>query len=128
MNFTDYLGNPVHVGDIIVYPYTVGSSSAALNTAVIESIDDIIPDNPSDPYCTTGRLHKDRSEKWPTPRNIVGSSYDPDAVHPGFPSRTGRYRRNDAKAYMVKVKKSDTGKSVTLKNIDRIVVVSSLVH
>lgn len=120
--YTDYLGTPVKVGDTIVYPVASGSSSATLTTAVVEAIDDIVLDNPSDPTDRQGYLHKDRHDKWPTTRTVAGKYID------------GKYVRDDSKAYMLKVKRIadggrpvDSHRSVTIRNVDRIVVVTTLV-
>lgn len=119
-NYTDYLGNPVHVGDTIVYPVQQGSSAANLTTGEIVAIDEIVPDEPWNPHCTTGQLHRDRNQQYPPTRSIA-ARWDRDAC---------KLYRLDDKAYMLKVRRhdSDGNKQVTLKNVDRVVVVSSLVQ
>lgn len=125
--YTDYLGTPVKVGDTIVYPVASGSSSATLTIAVIEAIDDIVLNNPSDPTDRSGYLHKERHDRRPTTRIVAGKR-----VADG--TKWGKYVRDDSKAYMLKARRIadgsrlvDSHRSVTLKNVDRIVVVTPMV-
>jgi hypothetical protein len=114
--YTDYLGNSVAVGDTIVYPKCSGSSSADLNMAVIAEILPIIPRDPSDPACRSGYLWSDRKLRYPPYRAIL--------------------RGDLSKAYILKVKRTRDGSGnykiwtdrlVTLSNVDRIVVVTSVI-
>jgi hypothetical protein len=119
-NYTDYLGNPVSVGDTIIYPVQQGSSAANLAAGEVIAIEDIIPRDPSDPYCTEGHLHRDRNQQYPPMRRIAGVWDD----------RQLKMRRRDDKAYMLKVRRDPEwqggNKQVTLKNVDRVVVVTRL--
>lgn len=119
-NYTDYLGNPVRVGDTIVYPVQQGSSAANLTMGEVIAIDDLIPEDPSNPYCCDGYLHRDRNQQYPPTRRIAGT-WDRDQR---------KFLRDDSKAYMLKVrrdpKREGGNKQVTLKNVDRIVVVTGL--
>lgn len=127
--YTDYLDNPISVGDIVVYPRQRGSSAADLNTAVVVAIDDIIPNNPSDPKDCSGQLHKDRRQKSPPYRTIISRLLQNGA-------HANDYERDDSKAYMLSVKRIRDGsrsgtvynpeRITTLKNVDRVIVVTSL--
>lgn len=117
-HYTDYLGNPVSVGDTIVYPVQQGSSAANLSMGEVLAIDDIIPRDPSDPYCCVGYLHRDLNKQYPPRRDIAGR-WDRDER---------RFLRLDDKAYMLQVRRldSDGNKKVHIKNVDRVVVVTRL--
>lgn len=130
--FTDYLDNPIHVGDTITWPTCSGSSAADLNMGVVKEIREIIPYNPSDPADRLGYLHEDRLQEHPTARMIAGRWVTAPHLQNGY----GDYLRDDSKAYMLRVEKHRGGadgrtveknKMVTLKNVDRVVVVTSLV-
>ncbi len=116
--YTDYLGNPVQVGDLVAYPMCTGSAAADTNLAVIEEIVPIHPLDPSDPNCRRGYTKAD----------LLKCDCG-DYVLP----RT--FKTHD-KAYTVKVTRRRSGAydhpiagnlRVTLKNVDRMIVVSSLV-
>lgn len=128
--YTDYLGNPINVGDVIVYPIKSGSSAADLNTAIIVAIDDLIPVNPQDPTSSRAYAIKDRRKADPAARHIpMRWTYTINAPY-------GDAVRDDSKAYMLTVQRIREGASghvvanpqrkVTLTNVDRVVVVSSL--
>lgn len=140
-NYTDYLGQPVHVGDLITYPTCSGSSAANLNLGVILEIDDIIPDDPNDLKNFHGSLHKDRNKAYPPRRRITGRWQKV----PGSPLPGGQDAlRDDSKAYQLVVRRLREGyggwriwtrakaderlRKVTVKNVDRIVVVSRLAN
>lgn len=132
MNYTDYLDNPIHVGDTITWPTCSGSSSADLNMGVVQEIREIIPNNPGDLTDRGGYLHEDRLKEHPPHRDIPGRWVKAPHLQNGY----GDYLRDDSKAYMLRVEKTRDGcdgrkvekyKAVTLKNVDRVVVVTSLV-
>lgn len=129
--YTDYLGNPINVGDVIVYPIKSGSSAADLNTALVIAIDDLIPVNPHDPTSTRAYARKDRAKADPPSRSIPKRWV--------YGKSTGSYgdaHRDDSKAYMLTIQRLREGASghvvghpqrkITLTNVDRVVVVSSL--
>lgn len=128
---TDFLGNEIHVGDIIVYPSARGSSAADVTLGEVLMIDKI-RDTGKDGRA--GFLESQRG-KDPFRRGI----YDipakwilkPDPDDPQFP----RVRVPDwSKAYVLKVKKIPTGVAwgerseaiVRIKNVDRVVIVTSV--
>lgn len=136
--YTDYLGTPVHVGDVITYPICSGSSAADLNLGVVLAIDDLIPNKPGDPKDRSAYLHRDRNKQSPPRREIPGRW----KVHARADMRTdlpsgGDFFRDDSKAYMLQIRRvwegyagwklwrpEDALRKVSVKNVDRIVVVT----
>lgn len=117
-NYTDYFGNPVRVGDTIIYPIQRHSTAADLSMGEVIAIDDIIPRDPSDPYCCDGYLYRDRDKQFPPERRIAGV-WDRDQR---------KWFRCDDKAYILQVRRigSEGNKKVYVKNVDRVVVVTEL--
>jgi hypothetical protein len=137
MNYTDYLGNCIAVGDSIVYPTCSGSSAADLNQGVVTEIIPITPEDPADPKNRRGSIPGDAAK--PYVRRLIPGRWDPGAAHPM--NKIGRvygdFVRDDSKAYMLRVRRTregstqsaifDPNRVVSLKNVDRVVVITSLV-
>lgn len=128
--FTDYLGQPLAVGDIVVYPVSRGSS-CDLAMGRIEVMDEIIPDNPHDPLCWTGILYKDRL-RLDAPKRGIPVRYE--AAHG---RSLGHYVRDDSKAYIASVRplRQDArnvyvvhDRAVRILKVDRFVKVTSIVE
>ena len=135
MTYTDYLGNPIAVGDIIAYPTCTGSSSADMNLAVVTEILDLIPNYPNDLTKNTAYLQSDL-KKQPPPRRHITNRFIPDDPQPANGSKwflQGTYERDDSKAYVLRVRKLRDGyanryrqqdRAVILKNVERAIVVT----
>lgn len=131
-NNTDYLGNPVGIGDIFVYPTQTGSSAADMNMARVTAIDEIVGFDPNDPTARDGYLHCDRNQEYP-PRRTVPAKWIPDPLTSGH---TSIVVRDDSKCYRIRAKRLrmtaegyriyNPDRTITIRNVDRIVVVSSL--
>lgn len=128
ITFTDYLGRPIEPGDIIVYPTAVGSSSADLNMARIEVVDPLVPSPTGHGHCYESMAHKQHATR---------------ALPIKWTKKDGEHVRevDHSKAYGLKVKKLKQGSSTfgessyenadrlfNLRNVDRVVVVTSLVN
>lgn len=120
----DMLGNEVRVGDLIVYPTAQGSSSAQMNFADVEAIDDIVK-LPSG----TWTLHCYRNRQHPT-------VYMPQGVHEqtGPTYRDRKFIPDPDRSYVLRVLKLDNyyagyskPKVTILKNIDRVTVVTGII-
>lgn len=131
MPYTDYLDNPIAKGDVIVYPTASGSSSAELNTARVVDVVPIYPVDPNDETCRRGFTQEDLDKgRDYGGRDIVGKWVKRADLQSG----SGDYLRDDSKAYLLRVVKLNRSKSiwihsertVLLKNVDRVVVVSKL--
>lgn len=139
MTYTDYLGNPIAVGDKIVYPTQVGSSAANMNLAEVVEILDLIPNNPSDPDDASAQLATDARKAY-SPRRLIATKFIPDDPQPanaGKWYRTGTFVRDDSKAYVLRIKKLRDAYSSQriqenrinmLKNVDRVIVVTGMVN
>lgn len=130
--FTDYLGNPINDGDVIVYPTAAGSSSADMNVAVVKEIDPIVEELGSPSlYCYASMRTKANHATVPFPTNNVEND-DPNGP---------KWKRVPApeRAYGLKVRKLKDGRRefgklsfenperiFTLRNVDRVTVVTSL--
>lgn len=127
---TDFLGNEIHVGDIIAYPSQQGSSAAKMKLAEVVTIDKI-RDTGKDGRAgfLESQRHKDPGRR---------GYYDIPSTWVPAPGPFGLERVPDwSKAYVVKVKKIITdgydarhnqghGRPVQIKNVDRIVIVTSV--
>lgn len=139
MTYTDYLGNPITVGDTIAYPTCSGSSSAWINLGYVAEILDLIPHNPSDLEDCTAYLQDDLKKAHP-PRRLIATRFIPDDPQPPTASkwyRKGINERDDSKAYVLRIRKlrDDLGSAwnqqdrlVMLKNVDRVIVVTGMVN
>jgi hypothetical protein len=121
--FTDYLGNPIKPGDIIVYPTAVGSSSADMNMARVEVVDPLVLSPTGHGYCYQSMVNKQHATRQ-LPKKEVRAE-DGTRVWVDSPE----------KAYGLKIKKLKHGRLTyeesdrlfNLRNVDRVVVVTSLV-
>lgn len=139
MTYTDYLGNPIAVGDKIVYPTQVGSSAANMNLAEVVEILDLIPKSPGDLSDSSAYLQLDLKKAYPPDRKIT-TKFIPDDPQPADGNKwylTGEHRRDDSKAYILRIKKLRESYSsawlqqdriVMLKNVDRVIVVTGMVN
>lgn len=131
--FTDYLGNPIAVGDIIIYPTAAGSSSADMNVAVVKEIDPIVEElgRPGS-YCYESMRHKPGHATVSFPMKTVPNPEEggqPRTILVPAPER----------AYGLKVRKLKDGtrdfgaysyenpeRLFTIRNVDRVTVVTRL--
>lgn len=139
MTYTDFLGNPIAVGDMIVYPACSGSTAADLNLGQVTEILDLIPKNPSDPNDTKAYLQIDLNKQNPPSRRIC-TRFIPDDPQPADAHRwyrKGTSERDDSKAYVLRVRKIRSGytseyieqdRASMVKNVDRVVVVTGRVN
>jgi hypothetical protein len=119
---------------VITYPICSGSSAADLNLGVILTIEDIIPNNPSYHKDFNGHTERDRKKAYASPRRIAGRwQPDPNSKLP----HGGDFQRDDSKAFICTVRRVWEGyggwriwrpeyalRKVSVKNVDRIVVVT----
>jgi hypothetical protein len=134
MIYTDYLGNSIWKGDYIVYPTATGSSAADMNFAVVEDVVPITPEKPEDPTCRRGSIPGDERKAHPPYRTIPGKWVKRPDLQNGY----GDFLRDDSKAYQLRVRKlrdHDSGRAIsnpsriiTLKNVDRVVVVTRIAN
>lgn len=128
--FIDFLGNPINVGDVVVYPTASGSSSAQMNLALVDTIDPIVELGPNE-FVHQSQLKKKDPTLVSYPRKWVSG--------PGG-SRTKRVNAPE-RAYRLAVKKLADADSVFgtavyenperrfyITNVDRVVVVGELGH
>lgn len=139
MTYTDYLGNPIAVGDTIVYPTCSGSTAADLNLGQVTEILDLIPKNPSDPKDTKAYLQADLKKQY-QPNRWIATRFIPDDPQPTDSNkwyRKGTSVRDDSKAYVLRVRKLRSGynsqyieqdRASMVKNVDRVVVVTGRVN
>lgn len=139
MIYTDFIGNPIAVGDTIVYPTCSGSSSAEMNMAVVEEILDLTPHRPQDLSKFSAYLQSDLRKAHP-PQRTIATRFIADDPQPAGQSRwfrAGKYERDDSKAYALRVRKTRDGykkswspqdRLVMLKNVERVVVVTGMVN
>ena len=100
--FVDHFGQPINVGDQIVYPVVYGSSGAELAHAVIDRIVPLV-EVPGDWWSVAPHVRVDQQhKKYPT-------EYYPKFFTPG---------KVDYKyAYVLSVKLADNGRPSTVKNV-----------
>lgn len=131
--YTDYVGNPIKVGDRVVYPVKTGSSAANLVLARVVDIIDIHPENPSDLEHDLGFTDEDirqgKTKSWEARK--IASRWIAKPGHPNGP--VGDRQRADDKAYILKVQRLQDGwggwmrvntdKITTVHNVSNVVVV-----
>lgn len=141
--FLDMLGNPINVGDTVVYPAAAGSSAAQLHTAVVTEIVPISPKDPLDPSCAFGYTSTgtgiDSTRRSLVRRQVPGTDVI-ETAHTGitgyaYTSRRYQFEYDPDRLFLLRVRRVKKGLSdpagkerpgVMLKNIDRVVVVTSL--
>lgn len=122
--FTDYLGNPINPGDIVIYPTCTGSSSADTNLGRVAEIIPLVPKpgtwlstgcNSRQPYVREDQQFKrGATEYFPTRYNRLTKQFDQDkSLH--YVLRIQRYS-GDAWG----------DKLHFIKNVNRVTVVTSL--
>ena len=131
--FTDFLDNPISVGDIVTYPVASGSSSADMVIAYVVEIDPIVKG--ADGYWRFASMEA----KSPSKRGY-GCSYPRRTQRTG-PGRYDYEHVDDpSKAYRIRVKRIRDGQNsltpggsydnaervVTVHNVDRVTVVTPL--
>jgi hypothetical protein len=128
--FTDFLNNPVNVGDVVIYPQSQGSSSAHIQTGRIVAMDEIIKASNGDVFLHSKRHKRGEYTGLRYPTKTVPAVPDPQTWQD--------YDQVDdpTKAYHAKVQKiakdvrtggwKEDGKPVTIRNVDRLTVVTSL--
>lgn len=139
MSFTDYLDNPISVGDLIIYPTAQGSSSADMNLARVIEVDPLVKgqgESGRTDWHFASNLHKP-----PSKRPYSGERY-PTRYFP-TPDDSWHTEPDPAKAYRLIVKRirdgqkslqrtnsayDDPDRLVYLKNVDRVTVVTGLVN
>lgn len=126
--YTDFLHNPVKVGDLIVYPTCSGSSSADMNLARVTDIIPVIPYHPEDPANRDGRTEYDwaRDEKGQyAPTRLIAGRWDAESE---------KCLRDDCKSFLIKATRlragyasyrGDEPSDVRITNVERVVVVES---
>jgi hypothetical protein len=142
-NFLDMFGNPVNVGDTIVYPAAAGSSAAQMSVAEVSQIIPIVPKDPKNPECRVGHTQTgtkiDQTDRVLFQRRVPGAPSE--TVTSTYGNRTYSYEKfpheyDPDRMYILRVKRVREGSDdfeqqartgVVLKNIDRIVVVTGLV-
>lgn len=126
---TDYFQQPLAVGDTIVYPVASGSSSATLSVAKIDRIDELIPNDPSDPECRRGTKYAQRHQ--PFAERIqyeLMMKYDPTRTFV-YNGRThkGGYVYDPTKLFKLRVltyndfRREWMTKPSWIKNVDRVI-------
>lgn len=131
--YTDYVGNPIKVGDRVVYPVKSGSSAATMVLAKVVDIVDIHPEDPSDLENRGGYTDDDiKNGRYPRGRTrTIPARWLPNPEHPNGP--VGIHQRADDKAYILKVQRLQDGwgrwmrvkkdKITTVHNVTNVVVV-----
>jgi hypothetical protein len=131
--FTDFLDNPINVGDTIIIPFHRGSSSVGLNIAVVENIDELIPFEPANPEHLYGYLDKQRNRPInERTRHEIHSDWletaeEMETIRKFNPNARWTRVRDMAKAYQLDVRHPGAKKTNRIKRVDRVVVVTSLV-
>jgi hypothetical protein len=136
--FTDFLNNPINVGDVIVYPQSQGSSSAHIQTGRVVHIDEMVKDLANgEVYLYSKRNKRDAYShlRWPT-FSVLNPHYDDSKDFDWTTNPKWVNVDDNAKAYQLKVQKIkfsreegrwvDEGKPVTIKNVDRCTVITAL--
>lgn len=121
---TDFLGNPINVGDTVLYPTTL-SSSIYMNVGRVEVIDELVSTQHDGIYVRHSERFKAHPVVFELSRHQVVDPY------------TGQveYVEDLTKAYTLKVKKlsqdgrevSSDARSVNITAVERVVVITSLV-
>lgn len=123
---TDYLDQPLSVGDRILYAVSYGSSGVGLEQAIIEQIEELVPLDPNNPECRYGYKYSERLK--PTTARVeldlVVKWERYDVVRNG---RRSRYVYDPHKLFKLKVRtfnrftQQPADKPTWLKNVDRVV-------
>lgn len=135
--FTDYLNNPIAVGDVIIYPQSQGSSSAHIQAGRVIAIDEIIKDSINGDVYLHSKRHQRGSYsglRYPT-FTVPDPSYDVRQPY-GKNNRPWKQEDDPSKAYQLKIQKikrdlqtgdwKEEGKPVTIRNVDRATVITPL--
>lgn len=112
--YTDMLGNPIAVGDVIVYPMQYRSTAATMHMAVVTHIYPVVPVHEN---AVVGWWPKDlaRPEEARVPKPMVTHVVDGKKVY------------DPSKAYLIHGHKYGTEDYMYLRNVDRCVVVTDLI-
>jgi hypothetical protein len=125
--FTDMLGNPIAPGDTIAYPVCSGSSSASIQFAVVQVVDEIVREG-NETFLHSQRHRLDRPHVSYPGRNVQVK--DPSEKR-GW---RWEFKPDPSRAFVLSVckvgKPGDTpaDRKVRISNVDRVIVIDSLVR
>ena len=111
--YTDALGNPIQPGDKIIYPTASGSSSATLLRAEVLEVEPLVRKPNGTGFCRQSQ----EFEPYPTTYYVRSKAkfsdpYDPDLE----------------KAYVLRVQREGEKRKLLVKNVNQVVVITSLVR